>query len=264
MEQAIGVFDSGVGGLTVVKEIFNQLPWEDVVYFGDTARVPYGSKSTETIRRFALEDARFLLGQNIKIMVVACHTVSAVGLPALGREFDIPIVGVISPGARAATEATRNYKIGVIGTQLVIESDAYSRAIEALNPKLEVFSQACPLFVPLVEEGWLDKPVTRLVTQEYLKPLLDKNVDALILGCTHYPLLKKVLSEAMGEDVRLVDPAYQAVLEVKDLLRMKNLLCRQNRSPAHKFFVSDAPDKFQATGKLFLGKDISRVQRVEI
>jgi glutamate racemase len=260
----IGIFDSGVGGLTVAKEILSQLPQEDIVYFGDTARVPYGSKSTETIRRFASEDARFLIKQNIKIMVVACHTVSAVGLSALNEEFGIPIVGVISPGARAAVRATRNNRVGVIGTQAVIESDAYAGAIKTLNPELGVFSQACPLFVPLVEEGWLAKPATRLIAREYLEPLIDENVDTLILGCTHYPLLKKILSEAMGNGVRLVDPAYQIALEVRDLLARKNLLCREERTPTHRFFVSDAPDKFKEVGEMFLGKEISQIQRVDI
>jgi len=264
MAKAIGIFDSGVGGLTVAKEILSQLPQEDIVYFGDTARVPYGSKSIETIRRFAIEDARFLIKQNIKIMVVACHTVSAVGLSALNEEFTTPIVGVISPGARAAARATRNNRVGVIGTQAVIESDAYAGAIKALNPELEVFSQACPLFVPLVEEGWLDKPATHLIAQEYLELLIDKNVDTLVLGCTHYPLLKKVLSEAMGNGVRLVDPAYQTALEVRNLLARKNLLSREERTFTHRFFVSDAPDKFQEVGGMFLGEEISQIQRVDI
>jgi glutamate racemase len=252
----IGVFDSGVGGLTVVKELFRQMPAERVVYFGDTARYPYGNKAPETLRRFALENARFLSRQRIKLLVVACNSSSAYCLPLLRRSLGLPVVGVIEPGARAAFRRTHLHRVGVIGTAATISSGAYQGSLKKLDASLRVFANPCPLFVPLVEEGWLDHPVTGQVVREYLQPFKARRVDTLVLGCTHYPLLKGVISRVLGPQVSLVDSAEETASEVKQLLSGQGLLARGPAQPisAHRFFVSDVPEKFVAVGKRFLGK----------
>ena len=216
-ERAIGIFDSGVGGLTVFKEIRRQLPGEELLYLGDTARVPYGTKSPRTVLRYALEAASFLVERGVKLLVVACNTASSVALPALEERFSLPVVGVIVPGAGKAVALTRDRRVGVIGTEGTVKSGAYTRAIHGLDSAISVFSASCPLFVPLAEEGWAEHSVTRLTAQEYLTPLLCQGIDTLVLGCTHYPLLKKTLREVAGAGVTLVDSAAETARCVADL-----------------------------------------------
>jgi glutamate racemase len=259
--KSIGVFDSGVGGLTVVKELIRQLPKENIVYFGDTARVPYGIKSKETVIRFSIENILFLLKQDVKLICVACNTVSSVALPVLKHHFKIPIVGVITPGVREAVYATRNKRIGVIGTKATIKSRTYEIQIKQLDPAVKVFAVACPLFVPFAEEGWLSGDVVLKVARTYLSPLKDAGVDTVILGCTHYPLLKPVIRKVMGEDVALIDSAKQVAIEVKKILAAEDILNYGRRSK-HKFYVSDNPEWFAGLAKRFLGKAITNVKKV--
>lgn len=244
----IGVFDSGVGGLTVVREIMRQIPNEKIIYFGDTARVPYGSKSRETVTRFSKQIVRFLNTFQVKTIVVACNTASAYALDELERESDIPIIGVVKPGAKVASEVTRNGRIGVIATEATIGSEIYSRYITQINKDVTIYGKACPLFVPLVEEGlWVD-PVTDEIAKRYLAELIDLDIDTLILGCTHYPLIRSTLGRVMGEGVTLVNPAYETARELKELLMEKGLL--GDHAPAlgetqYQFYVSDMADKFK-------------------
>ena len=228
----IGVFDSGIGGLTVVRELMRQLPNESIIYFGDTARVPYGPKSPDTVLRYSREIVDFLKGEGVKAVVVACNTATAHALPALREENDLPIIGVIEPGSRAAARATRSGKVGVIGTQGTINSRAYERAIAAAAPHTEITALACPLFVPLVEEGWLDKDVTRMVAKEYLQPIADAHVDTLVLGCTHYPLLKSVIGTVIGREVRLIDSAEETAAETAATLKVIGTGARRDGSGA--------------------------------
>ncbi len=260
MERAIGVFDSGIGGLTVLREIISLLPEEDTIYLGDTARVPYGTKSAETVRRYAIENARFLVDQGIKILVVACNTASAYSLPALQTLLSIPVVGVVEPGARRAKEVTRNGRVGVIGTEGTIKSRAYEGLLEGYG--LQVFSRPCPLFVPLVEEGWIDEEVTYLTAKKYLEPLKEKGVDTLILGCTHYPLLKGVIKKVMG-DVNLVDSAEETAKEVRAILEESGGL-KKGGGSIHRFFVTDSPERFRAVGRRFLRNNLRDVRKVDI
>ncbi|MDP3143310.1 MAG: glutamate racemase [Candidatus Omnitrophota bacterium] len=261
---AIGIFDSGVGGLTVFKELVKQLPHEDVVYFGDTARVPYGTKSKETIIRFSLENILFLLQKDVKIIVVACNTSSSLALPTLKRHFKKPIIGVISPGAKEAVYATRNKRVGVIATSATVNSKAYAYEIKKLDPSVEVVSKACPLFVPLAEEGWLKEKVAFEIAKKYLAPIKKAKVDTLILGCTHYPLLKAVIKKVMGNNVRLVDSAQQVVSEVRQVLSEEGLLFSDKKHKAkYDFFVSDEPHNFQKLAKRFLGFELKKVKRVK-
>lgn len=258
----IGVFDSGVGGLTVVRAIRDLLPKESVVYFGDTARVPYGSKSPETVIRFALEDTAFLTSKRVKMVVAACNTASSVSLPSLRERVSVPVIGVIEPGAAAAAEATSNGSVGVIGTLGTIGSGAYQRALKA-NPAVRtVVAQPCPLLVPLVEEGWLDGEITEMVVRQYAGPLLQEGVDTLVLGCTHYPLLKPVLRSVMGPKVRLVDSAEATACEVERVLGSAGLLSK-SPSDSGGFYVSDIPMKFQEIAQRFLGRTIPLVTQVE-
>ncbi|MFA4888011.1 MAG: glutamate racemase [Candidatus Omnitrophota bacterium] len=261
--KAIGVFDSGVGGLTVVKELIRQLPAEDIIYFGDTARVPYGIRSRETIIRFSIEDTLFLLKHDIKLICVACNTVSSVALPLIKSHFKVPIVGVIQPGAREAVYATRNKRIGVIGTRGTIKSLAYEKEIKQLDPKVKVISAACPLFVPFAEEGWYDGDVVLNVAKVYLKPLAAARVDTVILGCTHYPLLKAVIRKVLGQQVALIDSAKQVAMEVKRILVHEGLLNASGRGK-QEFCVSDNPEWFQGLAKKFLGRPINNVRKVDI
>ena len=244
----IGVFDSGVGGLTVAREIMRQLPNERIVYFGDTARVPYGSKSKETVTRFSRQIVRFLETQQVKAIVVACNTASAYALEDLEKEVDIPMIGVVKPGARAALMATANKKIGVVATEATINSGIYSRYIEEHDSEVSVIGKACPLFVPLVEEGLWEDPVTDEIAHRYLTELIDSGIDTLILGCTHYPMLRSTVGKIMGEGVTLVNPAYETARELKALLMQHGL--ESGHRPGlgtelYRFFVSDAADKFQ-------------------
>ena len=258
----IGVFDSGIGGLTVVKALMAQLPNESIVYFGDTARVPYGSKSKATIVKFSLENVEFLLRFGVKSIVIACNTASSWALPTLRRYFRVPIVGVIRPGARAAVRLTRNRRIGVIGTQATIRSQAYELELKRLNPAVTVFSQSCPLFVPLVESGWMTGDVCEQIARLYLRPLKAARVDTLILGCTHYPLLTRTIAAVMGPQVQLVDSAIQTASEVKGLLDSNEWGTNGHAAPRHRFFVTDEPQQFHELGRQFLGRPLPPVERV--
>lgn len=245
----IGVFDSGIGGLTVVREIMRQIPNEKIIYFGDTARVPYGNKSKETVTRFSKQIVRFLKIHDVKTIVVACNTASAYALEELEKESDIPIIGVVKSGARAACEVTKNGKIGVIATEATIGSKIYSQYITKLKQEVSILGKACPLFVPLVEEGLWDDPVTDEIARRYLNELIDMDIDTLILGCTHYPLIRSTLGRMMGENVTLVNPAYETAKELKQLLEKKNLL-NQNHpvlgENQYQFYVSDSAEKFKS------------------
>ncbi|GFI01404.1 MAG: glutamate racemase [Lachnospiraceae bacterium] len=244
----IGVFDSGVGGLTVAREIMRQIPNERIVYFGDTARVPYGSKSKETVTRYARQIVRFLQTQDVKAIVVACNTASAYALDEIEKEVDIPMIGVVKPGAKVAAEATSNGKIGVIATEGTIGSGIYSRYIKEIKPDVSVIGKACPLFVPLVEEGLLQDPVTDEIAKRYLTELIDIGIDTLILGCTHYPLIRSTVGRILGEDVTLVNPAYETAKELKELLEAEQMLNGEEAKLGdnkYRFFVSDAAEKFK-------------------
>ncbi len=262
-EWPIGLFDSGVGGLTVLRELMRQLPGESTVYFGDTARVPYGSKSRDVITRFSLEIAQFLLQEKVKMIVVACNTASAFALPTLRSRFDVPVIGVIEPGAQAALAATKSLRVGVIGTEGTIESQAYTDAIHQRKKEVSIFGQACPLIVPLVEEGWLEKPVALEIVKEYLNPLLTHNIDTMVLGCTHYPLLKNLIAQVAGPKVKLIDSAEETARTVGRELQRLNLGV-QGGSVVRRYFVSDAPDKFEKVGERFLGQVLPGVRRVDI
>jgi glutamate racemase len=263
-DQAIGVFDSGIGGLTVVRALFGALPHERIVYFGDTARVPYGSKSKETVTRFSIQNVQFLLEQKVKLVVVACNTASALSLAELEQRFQVPIIGVISPGAQAAGEATKNDRIGVIGTRATIASGAYERAIREAKPRALVYGQACPLFVPLAEEGWHEGAVAEMVAGEYLRPLVESGVDCLLLGCTHYPLLAGVIRKVMGDGVTLVDSATATALFTKRLLEERGLVHPGTEEPRHAFFVSDRPLKFSEVAERFLGEPLATCLTVSV
>lgn len=259
----IGVFDSGIGGLTVVRALLHRLPHERIVYVGDTARVPYGPKSPDTVRRYANEITHWLVEQGVKTIVVACNTATAHALPTLQRECPVPVLGVVAPGARAAVRAAQGGPIGVIGTVGTIDSGAYERAIHAIDPDITVLARACPLFVPLVEEGWLDHAVTRAVAHEYLDPLLADGIRALVLGCTHYPLLAPLLAELAGERVTLIDSADQTAAATAQILREHALEAETRATPPrHRFVASDAPDRFLALGQRFLGATLDHVDHV--
>ncbi len=260
----IGVFDSGIGGLTVVKQIKSFLPNENIVYFGDTARVPYGSKSNATVIEYALQDAQFLLKKNVKLIVVACNTVSSVALQVLRDKINLPIIGMITPGAKMALKETANNKIGVIGTYATVNNKAYSKEIKKFDKKSKVFEKACPLFVPFAEEGWLNTEATKLVAKEYLKELKEKEIESLILGCTHYPLLHDVIQEAIGDKVKLIDSGIAASFEVREHLQARNLLNDSAAKGEDLYFVSDLPEKFRTVAELFLGKKIQHLQKIDL
>jgi len=255
----IGVFDSGVGGLTVVRALMERLPLEDIVYFGDTARVPYGVKSVATIEHFTAQITEFLLRRDVKMLIIACNTMAAVSAQVVRDLSPTPVLDVIEAGALAALTATRSNRIGVIGTPTTINSNAYAQAIHAIEPQARLTSQACALFVPLVEEGWLDHPVTRLTAQEYLRPVLAEKVDTLVLGCTHYPLLKPLLQEVAGPDVTLVDSANAMAERAAALLTDRNLHNPRQAPPQYRFWVTDVPLRFQTIGERFLGRTLSNV-----
>jgi glutamate racemase len=259
----LGVFDSGIGGLTVARALFERLPKESVIYFGDTARVPYGPKSPDTVRRYSAEILAYLLRRGVKAVVVACNTSTAHALGYLQEHSAVPVVGVIEPGARAAVAATRSGTIGVIGTAGTIASGAYERAIKALRPDARVHSQPCPLFVPLVEEGWFEHPAAELIAREYLEPLQRANVDVLVLGCTHYPLLKPLLTRVMGSDVTLVDSAEETATAVSRELERLSLLANSG-AHEHRFVVSDDESHFRKVGALFLGEKLKQVEVVPL
>jgi glutamate racemase len=255
----IGVFDSGVGGLTVVRALMERLPFEDIVYFGDTARVPYGIKSVETIAHYTTQIAEFLLQKEVKLLIIACNTMAAVASQVVKDLAAVPVLDVIDAGAMGAIAETVNKHIGVIGTPTTINSNAYARAIHEYEPDVRIYSQACPLFVPLVEEGWLDHEVTRLTAHEYLKPVLAQHVDTLVLGCTHYPLLKPLLQDVVGKDVKLVDSAEAMAEQTASLLGEMRLMNPQRSPPQYHFHVTDVPLRFQTIGERFLGRTLSNV-----
>ena len=263
----IGVFDSGVGGLTVAREIMRNLPDERIVYFGDTARVPYGSKSQETVIRYSRQIVRFLQTQHVKAIVIACNTASALALDAIEGELDIPILGVLRPGAKVAAETTKNKRVGVIATESTIRSGMYGRYIKAHDPEITVYGKACPLFVPLVEEGWLKDPVTEEVARRYLKELLEKDIDSLILGCTHYPLIRSLMRKIVGDKVQLVNPAYETALELGRLLTRGGLANDGGTDCAgekYQFFVSDAAEKFAEFANSILPYDVKKTRKINI
>ena len=263
-EKPIGVFDSGIGGLTVVKRIASTLPQENIVYFGDTARVPYGSKSNATVNEYAIQDAKFLINKNVKAIVVACNTVSSVALKKLRENFPVPIIGVIIPGAKTAVKETKNGRIGVIGTRATIGNKAYSEEIKLLNPNAEVFEKACPLFVPLAEEGWIKHKATYEIAEEYLRELRDLNIDTLVLGCTHYPILAEVIQKVIGDNVKLIDSGIASADAVKTELDRYDLHSNQYSLGNQDFYVSDIPVKFKEVAELFLGKEIKQLQKVDL
>lgn len=263
----IGVFDSGVGGLTVAREIMRQLPEERIIYFGDTARVPYGSKSQETIIRYSRQIIHFLESKGVKIIVVACNTASAFALEAIRPEMKIPIIGVVKPGAKVAAETTRNGRIGVIGTEGTIGSQIYTKTIQQHNPAAVVLGRACPLFVPLVEEGWLKDPVTIEVAKRYLESFQTSDIDTLILGCTHYPLLRSIIGSIMGDGVNLVNPAYETAQGVKRLLAQYGIMndgMAREKAPMYQFYVSDAAEKFKNFANSILPCEIEEARLIHI
>ena len=259
---AIGVFDSGIGGLTVAHEIASELPAEDLIYLGDTARYPYGSKSAETVRRYSLENADFLVEKGIKLLVIACNSAAATALDAVAARVPVPVLGVIEPGARAAVAATRNRKVGVIGTEATIASGAYTRALRSLAPELEIYTRACPLFVPLAEEGWTDNAVARAAVELYLSSLRRSGIDTLVLGCTHYPLLAALIADFMGPDVTLVDSARTTAEAVAATLAARGI-ARDAGTGSISFFVTDVPDRFVKVGARFMGARVESAVRIE-
>lgn len=262
----IGVFDSGIGGLTVVKELTRLLPNERIIYFGDTARVPYGNKSKETIIHYSLQIAYFLLKKKIKMLVVACNSASSVSLPTLKRHFHIPIIGVIEPGAKSAIRNSPNKQIGVIGTLGTISSNSYKKALKRIDSKVKIHQQACSLFVPLAEDGWNRSKIAQEISDEYLKKLSQKGIDTLILGCTHYPLLKEVIQRSVGSNVNLVDSGKETAKAVREILEKKNLLNKYKLSEREHsiYFVSDFPHKFKEVSQRFLTKELKHVHKVKL
>jgi glutamate racemase len=288
-EQPIGVFDSGIGGLTVLKEIFNELPGESTIYLGDTARVPYGIRSGETVVKYSLEMADFLVGKGIKLLVVACNTASAFALAAIKERFHIPVIGVIEPGAKKSVRTTRSGKIGIIGTEGTIRSNSYVNAIKSLYGRssgsmlikehgakhfdryfeirldgLTVYTKACPLFVPLVEEGWESDDVADLTARHYLEGIKKEPIDTLVLGCTHYPLLKNIIGRVMGNGVALIDSATETVREIRETLMRQGVAPAASSSPSRRFYVTDAEERFRRVGERFLGQTIGHIEKIDV
>ncbi len=261
-EKPIGIFDSGVGGLTVLKEIMKCLPDENTVYLGDTARVPYGIRSPGTVIKYSSENARFLMSKNIKILVVACNTSSSVSLPYLQKGLPIPVIGVVEPGARAAAAKSKTKKIAVIGTETTISSNSYKKAIKSIDRSAKVKGISCPLFVPLVEECWLKGDIVTLTAKKYLSPIKKYGVDTLVLGCTHYPMIKKVIADIVN--IPLIDSAVETAREVKRILKAGKMLRQSNKKAVRKFFVTDSPEKFAVTGKMFLGRTLTNISKINI
>jgi len=260
----IGVFDSGIGGLTVVRALMERLPFENIIYFGDTARVPYGVKSVETITSYAAEITDFLLKQRVKLLIIACNTIASVAYEAVVERSPVPVLDVIEAGARCAVASTKTKQVAVIGTPATVNSNAYARTIHRHDPEIRVFSQSCPLFVPLVEEGWLDHTVTRLTAQEYLKPILAEHVDTLVLGCTHYPLLKSLLQDIVGAAMKLVDSAEAMADITAGLLQQQGLANPLRIPPEYRYCVSDVPFRFQTIAERFLGRSLGRIDVVKL
>lgn len=260
----IGIFDSGVGGLTVMREVMEQLPFENIVYLGDTARIPYGSKSEQTIRKYAYQCSMFLKNKNVKTIVIACNTASSIALEHLQNTFDIPIIGVIEPGAKSASAITESGRIGVIGTTATINSNAYQNKIMEFRHDAEVIGIPCPLFVPIVEEGWEYSQVAELTAEKYLTELIEHEVDALVLGCTHYPILRYTIKKVVGPNVKLVNPAFETAKDLKKLLEDKNLFKENFDKPKYEYYASDAPERLRRIGGNFLKKEIDNLYEVSI
>lgn len=260
----VGVFDSGVGGLTVTKEIMNQLPKEQIIYFGDTARVPYGSKSKETVTMYSRQIIRFLQTKHVKAIVIACNTASAFALETVKQEIEIPVIGVVKPGAKTAAITTKNGNIGVIGTEGTIRSKIYNEFLSSVNGDLRVYGKACPLFVPLVEEGWVNDSITKEVARRYISELLEKDIDTLVLGCTHYPLLRDIIREVVGDSITLVNPAYETAHMLRLVLEENNILSTRTGIPEHTFFVSDGADKFRSFANTILPCEMVETKDVNI
>ena len=260
----IGFFDSGIGGLTVVKEVISKLPNENIVYFGDTARVPYGSKSNSTVIEYTLEAAHFLMKKNIKLLVVACNTASSVALEELRKNINVPIVGMIEPGAKMALETTGNKNVGVIGTLSTINNKAYSNELKRLDATINVVEKACPLFVPLAEEGWIDHPATTLIAEEYLSGFKKKNIDTLILGCTHYPVLAGVIQKVLGDEVKLIHSGVPSAKIVEDYLNGRGIRQISNQLGRYEFYVSDVPAKFKEIAERFLGRPVEHLHKIDL
>ncbi len=260
----IGVFDSGVGGLTVAREIIRQMPAEKLVYFGDTARVPYGSKSRDTVIHYSRQIYRFLMTKKVKAIVIACNTASAYALETLASESEVPIIGVIYSGARAAAAATKNGRIGIIGTSGTVDSKIYPKTIKAIRPEVEVIQKACPLLVPLVEEGLTHDSVTDEIIRRYVSEIKQKYIDTLVMGCTHYPLLRSAIRRIMGSSVTLVNPAYETAVELRELLRSKELLGSEDNKAKHSFYVSDLAEKFRDFASSILPQEVKESIRIQI
>jgi glutamate racemase len=264
-ESPIGIFDSGIGGLTVVKAVQAALPSERIIYFGDTARVPYGPKSQITIRKYAADDTAILMRYQPKVIIVACNTVSALALDVVEKSCgNIPVIGVLKAGARLAVQVTKNNRIGVIGTQATVCSNAYAWAINQLNPDIEVISQACPLFVPLAEEGFISHPATKLIAEEYLTEIRKQDIDTLVLGCTHYPILRQVIEETIGSNIRIIDSAEAVAFRTRELLTESGLLNPAMKACTPHLLVSDLPQKFSMLYQLFMGSELPDVELVEV
>ena len=260
----IGIFDSGVGGLTVAREVYRLLPNESVVYFGDVGRTPYGGRSKEIIQKFTEQDISFLIEHKVKFIICACNSASSVGLEVAKKKFDLPIIGVITPGAEAAVRQTKSGRIGVIGTAATISSNAYAHTIHQIDPEIKIFSLACPLFVPLADEGYTEKKATYLIAKDYLQTMIELEIDTLVMGCTHYPLLREVISETMGEGVTLIDSGVETARVAERILKENDLLTDSKTPGDHKYFVSDVPDKFSQVATRFLGREISNITRVNV
>ena len=264
-DNPIGVFDSGLGGLTVLKEITSILPNENIVYFGDTARVPYGSRSKETVIKYTFQAINFLISQNVKAIVIACNTATARSLELAKAKYDIPIIGVIEAGAKTAVYTTKNKLVGVIGTEGTINSKAYETEIHKIDKGIDIIGKACPLFVPIVEEGWADTDVAELTVKKYLEELQSSNIDSLVLGCTHYPLLKNTINKVVEGKINLVNPARETVKDLRDILTKNDLLNQNNLGQArYKYYVSDIPERFASIGKEFLNREIEDIEQIEI
>ena len=262
-KRPIGVFDSGMGGLTTVRQLTKLLPNEDIIYLGDTARLPYGNKSKNAVIRFSIQNALYLLKFNVKLIIVACNTSSSLAINNLKKSFKVPIIDVIEPGIKKALAVTGNNRIGIIGTNATIDSNAYQKKILKICPSVKIFAKSCPLFVPLVEEGWLNNKIAESVVKEYLMPFKNKEIDTLVLGCTHYPLLKAAIKKVMGSSVNLVDSARQVAADARALLNRMQLNSNKKAKAHLRFFLTDKPYKFQAIGSKFLGQNLTSVKEIK-
>lgn len=264
MKQAIGVIDSGVGGLTVAKEVMRQLPNEKIIYLGDTARCPYGPRTTKEVKRFTWEMTSFLLEKKIKMLVIACNTATAAALDEIRKELSIPVLGVINPGARAAIKNTKNYRVGIIGTEGTVKSGAYERALKSLNSRLFVTAHACPKFVPLVESNEFNGPIAEKIVDEALKPMLNQKLDTLILGCTHYPLLEPVIKNVMGESVSVISSGDETAREISAILQYNGLLDTCEEEPEHEFYTTGSRRIFSKIASQWLGFPINEVKKIKL